>query len=113
MAIPFITIELDKVYSLRFGMGAQIQYEQISGQKIPELGKEMQAGMSVKTLGQVLFAMLKRENKDLTLEKVSDLVDDNSDNMQYITDRVCEAIEAAYRTNLPNEEAPEMTSQNG
>lgn len=112
MAIPFISIELDKVYNLRFGMGAQIQYEQLSGQTIPELGKEMQEGLSIKSLGQVLFVMLKREIKDLTLEKTSDLVDEYADNMAYVTGLVCEAIEAAYKTNLPNEETPEA-NRNG
>lgn len=112
MAIPFIVIELDKPYNLRFGMGSQIQYEKLSKKTIPELGKEMQTGLSVTTLNTVLYVMLKKEIKDLTLEQVSDLVDENVDNMPYITEKVCEAINAAYETKLPNEVAPEA-SQNG
>lgn len=112
MAIPFVVIELDKPYNLRFGMGSQIQYEKLSKKTIPELGKEMQTGLSVTTLSMVLYVMLKKEIKDLTLEQVSDLVDEYADNMPYITEKVCEAINAAYETKLPNEEPPEV-SQNG
>ena len=78
---------------------------------IPELGKEMQTGLSVTTLNTVLFVMLKKEIKDLTLEQVSDLVDEYADNMPYITEKVCEAINAAYEVNSPKrvtaEEEPE------
>jgi len=112
MAIPFVVIELDKPYNLRFGMGSQIQYEKLSKKTIPELGKEMQTGLSVTTLSMVLYVMLKKEIKDLTIEQVSDLVDEYADNMPYITEKVCEAINAAYETKLPNEEPPEV-SQNG
>jgi uncharacterized spore protein YtfJ len=112
MAIPFVVIELDKPYNLRFGMGSQIEYEKLSKKTIPELGKEMQTGLSVTTLNTVLFVMLKKEIKDLTLEQVSNLVDEYADNIPYITEKVCEAINAAYETKLPNEEPPEV-SQNG
>ena len=107
MAIPFVVIELDKPYNLRFGMGSQIQYEKLSKKTIPELGKEMQTGLSVTTLSMVLYVMLKKEIKDLTIEQVSDLVDEYADNIPYITEKVCEAINAAYETKLPNEEPPE------
>lgn len=113
MAIPFITIILDKPYQIRFGMGAQVQYEHLSGKTVPELGEEMKTGLSTKSLGQVLYAMLKKEIKDLTIDEVSELVDDNADNMDYIVEKTCEAIEAAYKANVPNEVTPEAVSQNG
>lgn len=113
MAIPFITLILDKPYQLRFGMAAQVQFEHLSKKTIPELGKEMQTGLSMSSLNTVLYVMLKKEIEDLTLEKTCDLVDDNADNMPYITEKVCDAINAAYETNLPNVEAPEVTSLNG
>lgn len=114
MAIPFITIILDKPYELRFGMGSQIQYEHLSGKTIPELGREMQTGLSLTSMNRVLYVMLKKHIKDLTLEKVSELVDDYADNIPYISDKVCEAINAAYRVNNPkNEILPEAMSLNG
>jgi len=107
MAIPFVVIELDKPYNLRFGMGSQIQYEKLSKKTIPELGKEMQTGLSVTTLNTVLYVMLKKEIQDLTLEKTSELIDDYA-NVPYITEKVCEAINAAYETKaLKNEIPPE------
>lgn len=114
MAIPFITIILDKPYQVRFGMGSQLQYEQISGKTMPQLGIEMQTGLSVTSLCQVLYVMLKKEIKDLTFEKTAELVDDYAENLPYITEKVCEAVEAAYETNLPkNEEPPKVTKLNG
>lgn len=108
MAIPFVSIILDKPYQIRFGMGAQLQYEQISGKTMPQLGREMQTGLSVTSLCQVLYVMLKREVKDLTFEKTAELVDDYAENLPYITEKVCEAINAAYETKaLKNEIPPE------
>jgi hypothetical protein len=112
MAIPFITIELDKPYQIRFGMGTQLEYEQLSGKTIPQLGNEMLTGLSATTLNKVLFVMLKKEIKDLTLEKTTELIDDYS-NITYVTEKVCAAVNAAYETKLPNAETPEVQSLNG
>lgn len=115
MAIPFITIELDKPYKLRFGMGAQVEFEQTSGMKIKDLGKELETGLSATTLSRVLFVMLRKEDKSLTLEAVYDLVDDYADNMPYITEKVSQAIIAAYEVKdaQKNEIPPEAVSLNG
>jgi len=103
MAIPFVCIELDKPYQIRFGMGTQLEYEKLSGRTIPQLGKEMQTGLSVTTLNTVLYVMLKKEIQDLTLEKTSELIDDYA-NVPYITEKVCEAINAAYEVSNPKNE---------
>lgn len=106
MAIPFVTIELDKPYKVRFGMGAQIQYEQLSGKTIPELGIEMQTGMSVTSLNHVLYVMLENQIEGLTLTKVAELVDDYAD-LNKITDDIVKAINAAYpEAQDPNEIPP-------
>lgn len=107
MAIPFVTIELDKPYKVRFGMGAQLQYEQLSGKTIPELGQEMITGLSAKSQNQVLYAMLEKEIKDLTMEKLSELIDENVPNLDYLMDKIVEAVNAAYTVDLPNGEPPE------
>lgn len=113
MAIPFVTIELDRPYQVRFGMGAQLQYEQLSGKTMPELGKELETGLSIKSLCQVLLVLLKKDVQDSTLEKIAELVDNHTDNLDYIIDKVCEVINAAYKTELPNAVAPEAQSLNG
>ena len=106
MAIPFTTIELDKPYKVRFGMGAQVQYEQLSGKTIPELGVEMQTGMSVTSLNHVLYVMLEKQIEGLTLAKVAELVDDYAD-LNKITDDIVKTINAAYpEAQDPNEIPP-------
>ena len=94
-------------------MGAQLQYEQISGKTMPQLGREMQTGLSVTSLNQVLFVMLKKDIEDLTFEKTAELVDNYAENLPYVTEKVCEAVEAAYETKIPNEEPPKVVSLNG
>ena len=91
MAIPFVTIKLDKTYQLRFGMRAMVEFEQTSGKKLMELNEEM----SVETACQMLWIMLKKDRPELTLMEVCDLVDDYAQNIMDIVDAVTEAVQDA------------------
>lgn len=92
MAIPFVSIELDKVYNLRFGMREQVEFEQLAGITCAEI--EDNAGIT--TFAQILWAMMRRDNKDLTFQEVLDLVDDYAPSETYIMEKVTEAMEAAF-----------------
>lgn len=97
MAIPFVTIELDKTYQLRFGMGAAATFEKISGKTLTDLGRQLAIGnIPVLALSQALLSMLWRENKGLKLEDVWNLVDDNVDDVSYVIGKVAEAIGHAF-----------------
>ena len=111
MAIPFVTIELDKPRRLRFGMGAQVEFEQISGKTIAELGDELSRGsVSAKTIAELLFVMLKREDNELTRDAFYDLIDENASGMKYIQTKTIEAVGAAFNNEkedeLPNAQKP-------
>lgn len=111
MAIPFVTIELDKPRRLRFGMGAQVEFEQISGKTIAELGKDLSAGsLSSKTLADLLFVMIRHDDKDLTRDAFYDLIDENASGMKYIQTKTIEAVGAAFNNEkegeLPNAQKP-------
>ncbi len=92
MAIPFITINLDKPRKLRFGMGAMVEFEQLTGIKLMSINDEM----SIDTCAKILWVMLKQEDKELTLEQTCVLVDDYAENITDIMTTVTEAIQAAF-----------------
>ena len=93
MAIPFVMIELDKPRKLRFGMGAMVEFEQLTGIKLMSLDDEM----SIQTAAKVLWIMLKQEEKELTFEKTLELVDEYADNLNSVIEKVTEAIGAAFK----------------
>lgn len=102
--IPYIPLTLnDKTYNLRFGMGAMVEFEQLSGKKVTQLGNEI----GVETMAQLLFVMIRRENKNLTMEQVMNMIDDNADNIQDVLDIVGKAIETAFGKS-PNVKAPKQ-----
>jgi len=98
MPIPFKTIELDKVYKLRFGMGATMEFKELTGITLSELGDNV----SERVLGQILWVMLKQENEDLTQKDVNKLIDDHFDGtMDDLMEITQQAIEAAYPPKNP------------
>lgn len=96
--IPFVTIELDKVYNLRFGMAAQVEFEQMTGISCMELDENQ----SITTYAKVLYVMLKRHNKELTFEQVLDLVDEHAPNEGYVIEVVNKAMLAAIGEETKN-----------
>ena len=93
--IPFIAINLDKPRRLRYGMGASIEFEQLSGMKMTAIGDDE---MSMQTVATLLYCGLKHEDKDLSLEKVIEIVDDHADSVTDVITKITEAINAAYQS---------------
>jgi len=93
MAIPFTMINLDKPRKLRMGMGAMVEFEQLTGIKITEIESEI----SMDVCAKLLWVMLKQDEPELTLEGTWKLVDDNADNLNDITLAVGAAITAAFQ----------------
>lgn len=100
--IPFITINLDKPRRLRFGMGAMVEFEQLTGLKITALDDEM----GMETLSKLLWVSLKQEDKDLTLQKTCEIIDDYADSMTDVMEAVTNALKAAFPDKSPNVEPP-------
>ena len=91
--IPFVPIKLDKVYNLRFGMGAAYEFEKLTKIKVTKIDLE---NFSITELCQLLWVMMKQENKDLTLEQTLKLVDDNAESMTVVIEAITSAITAAF-----------------
>ena len=107
MAIPFVTIELDRPRKLRFGMAAMIEFEQITGTKLTAMESEI----SVELCGQLLWIMLKQDEPELTLEKTCTLIDEYADNITEIITKVSQAVNVAFAGDKKNAQKP-TASQN-
>jgi len=100
MAIPFVMINLDRPRQLRFGMKAMVEFEQLTGIKLMEIGNEM----SMDTCSKLLWVMLRQEDKTLPLDTTLDLIDKYADNISDVMEAVTGALNAAFKTDgsIPN-----------
>lgn len=91
MAIPFVMINLDKPYKLRFDLTAMITFEQLTGRKVADLDDEL----NINDCAEVLWSMLNREYPDMTKLQVIDLVNEHASNYVNVIALVGSAIRAA------------------
>lgn len=85
-------IELDKPYKLCFGMGATIEWEQLTGRKLQDLEDEV----PFTDCAKLLWVMMKQETPTLKLTEVSKLVDEYAESMNYVIQTTMSAVRAAY-----------------
>lgn len=92
-----VAIELDKVRNLRYGINALCQMEDMLGKPITSL----QESTGIKEFRIMLYCGLVWEDKELTLEKVGDLMDEviAEKGIDYINEKVSEALELALGNN--------------
>jgi len=102
MAIPSITIQLDKPRRLRLGMGVSVAFEQLTGINLFTFQKELSATLCC----QLLWMMFKEEDPELTLEQTARLIDDNADNLGSILKSLPQALRAAQGVKIEEEEDP-------
>ena len=96
MAIKSVALELDKVYNLRFGMGAEIKYEQLTGEKVSEIDLE---NFSMVQLANLLWVMIidgDSQSKNLLLVDVARLVDEYASDIASVYAKLNEAVGAAW-----------------
>jgi hypothetical protein len=89
MPIPFEMITLDKPRRLRFGMGAIIEFEKVTGMKLMEIDG------SPDTYIKLLWYMLQADEPSLTLKDVCNLVDDYANSIgevMLLVDKVMDEI---------------------
>ena len=74
---PAATIFLDKERHLKMTLNAMIDFEKMTGQKLtdPKALELFSVNMDVKYLIALLWALLRHEDKTLTMEQVGDLVE--------------------------------------
>ena len=83
-----VTINLDKPRTLRYGINALVKVEDLTGKNITALDL---SHVGIKDLLIIVYAGLCHEDKDLTLEKVGDLIDEYS-NITEIAEKLGEAL---------------------
>lgn len=106
--IPYIPLTLgEKTYNLRFGLGASSEFERITKKRVTSLG----ADFGMETIAQLLFVMMKKDDPRLTIDKVTELIDDNIESLDEVTEIVTEVIGAAFPSvkESPNVKAPKQT----
>ena len=104
-----VTIELDKIRNLRYGLNALVKVEELTGKSITKLDLE---NISMKDLRTILFAGLYHENKDLTPEKVGELIDYYSD-IGTIAGKLGEAFTIAFGGDEKNAHNPQPKKKTG
>jgi len=87
-----VLIELDKPRTLRYGLNALVTIEEQIGKPLTGLDFN---NVSVKDLRAILYAGLFHEDKELTPEKVADLVDEFS-SIENISGKLGEAMTLAF-----------------
>lgn len=106
MAIPFTIIQLDKPRKLRFGMGAQVEFEQSTGIMLTSLDTK---NTSASVLYKALWIMLRQEDEALSFKDACNLVDEYAEDVQSVLKKVGEAIQAAFKqkdNKIPNSVKP-------
>jgi len=88
----YTPIKLDKVRNLRYGMVALDLIEQSLGMSIQSLDLD---NLTMRQLGTVIWAGLYHEDKNLTVEKVMELVDEYS-NIVEVVEIMSQAFQKAF-----------------
>jgi hypothetical protein len=107
MLIPFIEINLDKPRKLRFGMGAVMEFQQITGMGLISAMTNLEPDVAVK----MIWVMLREEEKDMTLDRAKKLLEEHyNGNMYDIMELVQQAVNNAFEDkkakNLKNVKKP-------
>lgn len=87
-----VTIELDKVRTLRYGINALVKVEELTGKPLTSIDLNH---VSITDLRTILFAGLYHEDKDLTPEIVGEIIDEYS-NITSIAEKLGEAFNLAF-----------------
>ncbi len=88
----YTPVELDKVRNFRYGMKAISTIEKKFKKPISKVDFE---NMTMEEIATIIWAGLVHEDKNLTVEKVMDLIDEKG-NLQQVMQVVSEAMNAAF-----------------
>lgn len=89
----FVSIQLDKIRNLRFGMQAIMRVEQKLNKPFSAIDFEKE--MKFTEIVDVIWAGLVHEDPSLTPDKVAELIDDHSD-IQTVMEKMGEAMAEAF-----------------
>lgn len=109
MAKQSVTIELDRPRNLRYGMNALVKIEEMIGRPISKLDLD---NISIKDMRTIIYAGLFHEDKNLSPEKVGELIDEFSD-INTVAEKLGEAMTAAFGTKNAKRAAAEQKTGTG
>jgi hypothetical protein len=99
--VPYYPIQLDKVRNLRYGMKALSLIEKKLKKPVSKIDMD---DLTMEDAATLIWAGLQHEDKDLTPDKVMDLVDEYS-NIPAVMQAMGEAFAAAFGADAPEEDA--------
>lgn len=88
----FVPVQLDKMRNLRYGMKAISLIEKKFGKSIAKIDMD---DMTMEEIATFIWAGLVHEDKELTPDKVMELVD-NFSTVQVVMEKVSEAMNLAF-----------------
>lgn len=91
----YVEIELDKKRKLRYDFNAMCELEDVLGRPLQELSDK---NLRMKDMRAMLWAGLLHQDPDLDILEVGNLIDE-AESMQYVAEKVAEAIELSQGTN--------------
>jgi len=103
MSKPFTLVKLDKEYEYRLTNKAGFIFEETAGKPVTEFAN----GFGIKDMNILLYAGLKCIDKELTLDKVVDLIDEHMD-FETLGDVVTKAMEQSTFFNGAKNQAKEV-----
>lgn len=106
MAVFSVPIKLDKERNLKYGFGAMIAIEDLTGKGFLELVSEMKnpKKLKIKTVRDILWAGLVHEDETLTPNDVTRILD-NADDIQNLIIKINEAFGTAFSGDEGNAKA--------
>ena len=95
MARKLIEIEMDKKRYLQAGMNTMILLEKELGHPLSELGEK---SITIEDMRTMFYCLLKNQDKDLTPDKVGDLMDITieAQGMDYLSEKLAEVMKGAF-----------------
>ncbi len=95
-----VKITLDRERTLKLDLNAMVNFEEATGKSLFNFNTK---NISTKDIRALLWACLLRDNKDLTLEKVGELV--TFDNLKMVSEKIQEVFITAF-PEAKSDEAP-------
>ncbi|MSS42468.1 hypothetical protein FYJ27_01780 [Anaerosalibacter bizertensis] len=106
--MSYYPIELDKVRNFKYGMKALSLIEKKFKKPIAEIEAMQTGALSMEEYSVIMWAGLQHEDKDLTPDKVMELIDEHSSLME-ATKIMWEALNSVFKT---GEETGETKEKN-
>lgn len=91
--MQFVMLELDRPYKLRFGMGAVLEYQELTGTTLEQLESERTLEMLV----MALWVMLRQDLPDLSWNDARELVDEHAADLDTIISATSRAINISFK----------------